>query len=86
MTTSTLTRKGQTTVPLEIRRALKLKPRQRIEWVRRADGSVLVRPLRSVGSLAGSLRSRVPFPGLEQEKEAAAEAWAARSKTPKERA
>jgi antitoxin PrlF len=76
MPTSTLTDKGQTTVPLEIRRALKLKPRQRIQWVERKNGTAVIRPVRSVSELAGCFKSKVPFPGLKKEKAAAAGSWA----------
>lgn len=76
MPTSTLTDKGQTTVPLEIRKALKLKPRQRLQWVKGKNGTAVIRPLRSVSELAGCLKSKVPFPGLKKEKEAAADSWA----------
>jgi antitoxin PrlF len=40
---STLTDRYQTTVPDAVRRALKLKKRDRIEYVLRPDGSVLLR-------------------------------------------
>ena len=85
MTTSTVTDKGQTTVPIEIRKALKLKPRQRIQWATKGDGTAVIRPVRSVSELAGCLKSDVPFPGLKKEEEAAAQAWAA-TKINKERA
>lgn len=41
---STLTDKGQTTVPIEVRTALRVKARQRLEWVVQPNGSALVRP------------------------------------------
>ncbi len=44
MPTSTLTRKGQTTIPGEIRRHLKLKPGDRIEFVVERDGRVSLVP------------------------------------------
>jgi antitoxin PrlF len=44
MATSTITSKGQTTVPGEIRRHLKLKPGDRIEFLIEPDGKVLVVP------------------------------------------
>jgi AbrB family looped-hinge helix DNA binding protein len=75
MTISTITDKGQTTVPVKIRRALKLRPRQRIEWVTKRDGTVVIRPVRSAGEFAGCLRSDVSFPGIKEEKDAAAQAW-----------
>ena len=40
---STLTSKGQTTIPLEVRKALNLKPRQRILYEIN-DNSVVLRP------------------------------------------
>lgn len=41
---STITSKGQTTIPLEIRRYLKLKPGDRIQFVVDADGRVVLLP------------------------------------------
>jgi AbrB family looped-hinge helix DNA binding protein len=75
MTRSTITDKGQTTVPSEIRRALMLKPRQQIEWMTKRDGTAVIRPVRSISELAGCLRSDVSFPGIKEEKEIAAQAW-----------
>lgn len=75
MVTSTLTDKGQTTVPQEIREALGVSPRQRLAWEIRPDGAVVVRTLPSVIELAGSLKSSVPFSGHRAEKESAIAAW-----------
>ncbi len=44
MAVSTITSKGQTTIPGEIRRHLKLKPGDRIEFVVEADGKVVLMP------------------------------------------
>jgi antitoxin PrlF len=44
MAVSTITSKGQTTIPGEIRRHLKLKPGDRIEFVVEADGKVVLVP------------------------------------------
>jgi bifunctional DNA-binding transcriptional regulator/antitoxin component of YhaV-PrlF toxin-antitoxin module len=74
MSTSTLTDKGQTTVPQEIREALKVKPRQRLTWSVRDDGTVVVRPQPSALDLFGSLKSPKKFPGRAAEREAAARA------------
>jgi bifunctional DNA-binding transcriptional regulator/antitoxin component of YhaV-PrlF toxin-antitoxin module len=71
MTTSTLTGKGQTTVPLEIRQALGIAPRQRLVWELRRDGSAVVRAIPSVMELAGCLKSEIPFTSLQDETEAA---------------
>ena len=74
MATSTLTDKGQTTVPQEIRVALKVKPRQRLSWSLSGDGSVVVRPQSSALGLFGSLKSARKFPGRAAEREAVARA------------
>lgn len=42
MPESTLTSKGQTTIPIEIRRHLKLKPGDRIDFFVERDGKVVV--------------------------------------------
>jgi AbrB family looped-hinge helix DNA binding protein len=58
-TESTLTSKGQTTVPKAIRESLHLKPGDRITFTPMPDGTVLMRVKnKSVMSLAGSLRRR----------------------------
>jgi AbrB family looped-hinge helix DNA binding protein len=44
MALSTITSKGQTTIPGEIRRHLKLKTGDRIEFVVEADGKVVLVP------------------------------------------
>lgn len=56
---STLTSKGQTTVPKAIRERLRLRPGDRITFTPMPDGTVLMRVKnKSVMSLAGSLRRR----------------------------
>jgi bifunctional DNA-binding transcriptional regulator/antitoxin component of YhaV-PrlF toxin-antitoxin module len=70
MTTSTLTDKGQTTVPLEVRKALGIKPRQQLQWTLREDGTAIVQPQASAVGLFGSLP--LPpgsFPGRKKERE-----------------
>ena len=44
MSTSTLTSKGQTTIPKDIRKRLNLQPGDRLEFVIDEDGRVLVLP------------------------------------------
>jgi bifunctional DNA-binding transcriptional regulator/antitoxin component of YhaV-PrlF toxin-antitoxin module len=61
-------------VPQEIREALKVKPRQRLTWSMREDGSVVVRPQPSPLDLFGSLKSPKRFPGRPAEREAVARA------------
>ncbi|HZM04601.1 MAG TPA: type II toxin-antitoxin system PrlF family antitoxin [Candidatus Saccharimonadales bacterium] len=70
MAISTLTDKGQTTVPQEIRDALKVKPRQRLTWSLRDDGTAVVRPQPSALKLFGSLKSSKKFPGRAAEQAA----------------
>lgn len=56
MTTATLTSKGQTTVPKDIRDHLHLRPGDRIEFVIEADGRVvLVSASFDAADLAGAL-------------------------------
>lgn len=56
-------------VPAELLRPLKVKPGDRLEWTVESS-QLVVRRLRAVDSLRGSLTSKVPFPGLEAEKAA----------------
>ena len=70
MPISTLTDKGQTTIPQAIRDALKVKPRQRLTWSVQEDGSAVVRPQGSALDLFGSLRAPKRFPGRAAEREA----------------
>jgi len=44
MSVSTLTIKGQTTIPKKIRNHLKLKPGDRIDFVVQEDGEVVLKP------------------------------------------
>ena len=70
MPRSTLTDKGQTTVPVEVRAALKMKPRAQLNWSIQSDGTVIVRPQPSALGLFGSLKTTKPFPGVKAEKKA----------------
>ena len=55
--TSTLTDRGRTTIPAAVRKALKLKPRQRLFYEIREEG-VFIRPERRV-PIDGYLKSEV---------------------------
>jgi bifunctional DNA-binding transcriptional regulator/antitoxin component of YhaV-PrlF toxin-antitoxin module len=69
--TSTITEKGQTTIPSLVRKALSLKPHQRLTY-EICEGGVMVRPeTESLMDLAGSLKSNVPAAGKMQERDAA---------------
>jgi len=70
MPQSTVTEKGQTTVPVQVRKSMNLSPHQKIQWEIQPDGSVLVRPQPSALDLYGSLKPKAAFPGTREEKDA----------------
>lgn len=58
MTESTITSKGQTTVPAQVRERIGAVPGTRLVWYVMADGSVLVRAkTKSIVDLAASLKA-----------------------------
>ncbi|HEX4140723.1 MAG TPA: type II toxin-antitoxin system PrlF family antitoxin, partial [Candidatus Methylacidiphilales bacterium] len=71
MVLSTVTDKFQTTIPLKVRRALRLSPRQKLVYELRGDGSAVVRPLPSLDDLFGSLKPSRPIASIRDEKRAA---------------
>jgi antitoxin PrlF len=78
MTYSTVTRKGQTTIPREVRQALKIKAGDRLQYsVKDGEVTVRVHPgIRSIrGALAGNEGRGLSF---AQIREAAAKAARAR--------
>ena len=57
MSTSTLTSKGQTTIPKDVRKRLNLHPGDRLEFVIDEDGRVLMLPASvDASELAGMLK------------------------------
>ncbi len=60
MAASTVTSKGQTTIPKPVRDHLRLKPGDRIEFVLQDDGSVKLVPL---NYRALDLKGMIPRPG-----------------------
>lgn len=57
MAAATLTSKGQITIPLDVRRRLKLEAGARVEFIEVTDGEFLIRPaVADVRSLKGLLR------------------------------
>lgn len=57
MTTSTMTTKGQVTIPLDVRRRLGLSAGDRIEFVELESGTFAIKPaIDDVRSLKGLLR------------------------------
>jgi AbrB family looped-hinge helix DNA binding protein len=72
MSVSTMTTKGQTTIPKDIRDGLGLKPRDQVHFTLLADGTVIMRAKkRSVSELYGALRK----PGVKALKLAEMKAW-----------
>ena len=58
MTESTITSKGQTTVPAEIRALVQAKPGTRLVWSAMPDGTIIVRAkTRSILDMAGMLKT-----------------------------
>jgi len=80
MATSTLTSKGQITVPKEIRDHLKLRTGQRLEFQVAADGRVVMRPRsRDVRDLKGIVRtSRRKTVSVEEMNQAIAQGFSRR--------
>ena len=60
MLVSTITSKGQTTIPEELRKDLALEPGQRLLWEKR-DGNLVATPAGDLMALAGSLKSKRPY-------------------------
>ena len=73
--TSTVTTKGQTTVPEPIRTALGLQVGKMLVWELEPDQTgkqrLTVHPSPELDDLAGCLQSDVPFVGIQEEKQAA---------------
>lgn len=57
MSTSTMTSKGQTTIPKDVRKRLNLHPGDRLEFIIEEDGRVVVLPASvDASELAGMLK------------------------------
>lgn len=66
---STITERGQTTIPVAIRNALNLKSHQRIVYEFKEEG-VLIKPEKeTLMDLAGSLKSKISPASKDQERE-----------------
>lgn len=76
MTQSTITERFQTTIPLVVREALQLKPRQRVSYELRPDGTALLRPIPQLDGLFASVKLDKPVATPGEEKEAAGAAIA----------
>jgi bifunctional DNA-binding transcriptional regulator/antitoxin component of YhaV-PrlF toxin-antitoxin module len=71
MIRSTLTNRWQTTIPAEVRRALGLKPRQKLQYEIQGETVVIRSEKSSIMDLAGCLRNEAASGSKEQEREAA---------------
>ena len=61
MSTATLTSKGQTTIPKDIRDALGLKPSDELRFTLLADGTVIMRAKRrDIADMAGAWKLPTP--------------------------
>lgn len=58
--TSTVTQKGQVTIPVSVRRRWGLKPQQRVAFVKKGD-SVEIRPMVDFFALRGSVKTRKKY-------------------------
>ncbi|MBF0492823.1 MAG: type II toxin-antitoxin system PrlF family antitoxin [Deltaproteobacteria bacterium] len=68
MSVSTLTSKGQTTIPLEVRDFLKIKSGDRLEYIISKGGEILLKPLHTeVSSLKGLLKKFHKGPAVSLE-------------------
>ncbi len=65
MLVSTITSKGQTTIPEELRKDLALEPGQRLLW-EKMDGKLVATPTGDLLALAGSLKSDKPYRPKEE--------------------
>jgi len=71
MTQATITDRFQTTIPRDVRVAMKLKPRQRVSFEMRPDGSAVMRPVPRLDELFGSVKLARPVASTSEEKDAA---------------
>jgi AbrB family looped-hinge helix DNA binding protein len=68
----TVTSKGQLTLPVKIREALKLGAKRKVRVAMTDEGLVTLRPLPDVMSLYGSLGGRAHYDFIEKQKARAA--------------
>ena len=70
MSISTLTRTGQTTIPIKVRNHLKLRPGDKIEFVIERDGRVVVTPknvdVRQLRGMLAPVRRRLTIEQMDE--------------------
>jgi AbrB family looped-hinge helix DNA binding protein len=70
MSTSTVTSKGQVTIPRDVRKALNLKARDKVIFVLERDRAILIPARRkSMMELLGCLPATKPYPGTNEIRE-----------------
>lgn len=75
MSTATVTSKGQITIPIDVRRRLRLETGSRVEFVETTAGSFeLIPATRSIRELRGVVRVAGPARSIEEMDERVAEA------------
>jgi bifunctional DNA-binding transcriptional regulator/antitoxin component of YhaV-PrlF toxin-antitoxin module len=75
-----LTSKGQVTVPKRFRQRMKLTGKRAVTVDQRDDGSVVIRPVKSIMHLAGTFRSTGKLISPQEERRLARKAWTARNR------
>lgn len=78
MEQSTITAKGQTTIPKAIREHLGLKPGAKVKFFLGHDGRVFLLPVRPIQELRGAAKYEGPPVSIEEMNDAIAEAAVAR--------
>jgi AbrB family looped-hinge helix DNA binding protein len=78
---SVITRKGQVTLPIEIRRELGLKEGDRVTFKMENGTVVVARAVSVVDATAGIFNSRKPAPSVKELREMAEEAWVEEAKS-----
>lgn len=77
METSTISTKGQTTIPVEVQKSLNLKPGDKLQYIIKSDGSVKLLPKTlSIKDIVGVLPKPETAASLEEINEAASKAVA----------
>jgi AbrB family looped-hinge helix DNA binding protein len=81
---STVTKKGQVTIPQMVREKLNITYGEKIEFVTNEKGEVVLKPLKTdLNDIYGALQDRKPK-GTHEEHRKSAQAWAAGKRLEKE--
>jgi AbrB family looped-hinge helix DNA binding protein len=81
---STVTKKGQVTIPQVVREKMNITYGEKIEFVTNEKGEVVLKPLKTdLNDIYGALQDRKPE-GTHEEHRKSAQAWAAGKRLEKE--